>query len=331
MKRYIAILSAIAGSFTLCAQDFHLSQYDAANLYMNPATTGMFQGDPGRYRITSDYRAQWRSLGLKPFNTMYVSYDMPLMNYEDKWGVGGFIVSNHGSPGLFRTMQVMASGAYDIMNTSTEHFLTAGVQMGIIYKTWNQAEYTFDEQYDGSTGTFNPALEDGENFTKMNIVGFDAAIGIHYKYVARSEKYHPYGSFSIQHIPKPNESFTGEKNRMPMRFNLLAACDYDINEEFMISPRFLYMNQAKAWEVNGGFLLYYKVKNSTLDAIAGCDYRHKDAIIAHIGFKQGNSVFRFSYDINIAGLNNYTNNRGAWEFSLILVGAKKQPLFRPIF
>ena len=91
------------------------------------------------------------------------------------------------------------------------------------------------------------------------------------------------------------------------------------------------MNQMRAWEFNIGCLAYYTIKNSSLDAILGCDYRHKDAVIAHIGFRQGKSIFRFSYDINISGLKGYTNNRGAWEFSLILVGTKDQPLFKPIF
>lgn len=330
MKKYIALF-AVTASLSLQAQDFHLSQYDAAELYMNPGTTGMFQGEKGSYRITSDYRAQWRSLGMRPFNTAYISFDMPLEKSDNKWGVGGFLLSNHAAPGLFRTMQVMGSGAYNIMNTSREHYLTAGVQMGIIYKSINHAEYTFDEQYDASSGSFNSSLDDGENFTRLNAIGFDAAIGIHYKYVAPFQEYHPFASFSIQHLTKPNESMTGTKSKMPMRFNVQAGCDFEVTEELTLSPRFLYMNQKAAWEANGGLLAYYKIKNSTLEAIAGCDYRHKDAIIAHIGFRQGKSIFRFSYDVNISGLNGYTNSRGAWEFSLILVGVKNQPLFRPIF
>lgn len=331
MKKHFTLLAALAGTIYLHAQDFHLAQYDQAELYMNPGTTGMFQGEPGSYRISSDYRAQWGSLGMKPFNTAFISYDMPLDKTENKWGVGGFLLSNNASPGNFRTLQFMASGAYDIMHESKDHYLTAGLQMGLIYKSVNQAEYSYDEQYDPSTGTFNTALDNGENFTKFSVIGFDAAIGIHYKYIAQYKKYFPFGSFSIQHIPKPNESFTGTKDRLPMRFNVQTGCDMKLRDDLTLSPRFLYMNQASAWEANVGVLCYYTIKNSTLDAIAGVDWRVKDAIIAHVGFRQGKSIFRFSYDINISGLNNYTNSRGAWEFSLILIGAKNQPLFKPLF
>lgn len=330
MKNIFALF-AITGSLALSAQDFHLSQYDQAHLYMNAGTTGMFKGDPGRYRVAADYRSQWRSLGMKPFSTMFISFDMPLQKYEDQWGVGGFIVNNHGAPGQFRTIQVMASGAYNIMHESHEHYLTAGLQMGLIYKSYNQGDYTYDEQYESSSGTFNSSLPSGEGFSKYSKTAFDAAIGIHYQYGTQFQKYKPFGSFSIQHLAMPNESLTGDKSRMPMRFNFMGGCDMQLKEDFMLAPRLLYMYQRKAWEFNIGVLGYYKIKNSSLDAVFGVDYRHKDALVAHVGFRQGKSIFRFSYDINIAGVNDYTNGKGAWEFSLILVGAKSQPMFRPIF
>ena len=49
MKKYLIIAIAIFSGHLISAQDFHLAQYDAANLYMNPATTGMFEGKPGSY------------------------------------------------------------------------------------------------------------------------------------------------------------------------------------------------------------------------------------------------------------------------------------------
>ena len=330
MKNYF-FLFAITGSLALIAQDFHLSQYDQAHLYMNAVTTGMFKGDPGRYRVTADYRSQWRSLGMKPFSTMYISFDMPLQKYKDKWGVGGFIVNNQGAPGQFRTIQVMGSGAYNIMHASREHYLTAGLQMGLIYKSYGQANFTYDEQYESSSGTFNTALPTGEGFSKYTRTAFDAAIGIHYRYGTQYQEYHPFGSFSVQHLAMPNESLSGDKRRMPMRFNFMGGCDMQLKEDFMLAPRLLYMYQRNAWEFNIGMLGYYKINHSSLDAVFGADYRHKDAIVAHLGFRQGSSIFRFSYDINIAGVNNYTNGKGAWEFSLILVGARNQPILKPLF
>src|ERR1041385_5654159 len=60
---------------TVKAQDFHLSQYDAATQYMNPALTGMYLGELGDYKIYTDYRSQWKTISTRPYSTMYVAYD----------------------------------------------------------------------------------------------------------------------------------------------------------------------------------------------------------------------------------------------------------------
>ena len=44
-------------------QDFHLSQYDAAPMYLNPALVGQFDG---QYRLHGHYRTQWGSVSTKP-------------------------------------------------------------------------------------------------------------------------------------------------------------------------------------------------------------------------------------------------------------------------
>ena len=67
------------------AQDYHLSHYDAAPLYLNPALTGMSKDIRGDYRITSDFRSQWKSLGIKQYKTFYVGYDMPIIKKENRF------------------------------------------------------------------------------------------------------------------------------------------------------------------------------------------------------------------------------------------------------
>lgn len=52
--------------------DPHFSQYYAYPLYLNPALTGIINGD---YRATAIYRNQWSSID-KPFSTTGVSADM---------------------------------------------------------------------------------------------------------------------------------------------------------------------------------------------------------------------------------------------------------------
>src|SRR3954468_278812 len=77
----------------IIAQDFHLTQYDAFPLYMNPALTGNYLGETGHdYKIHSVYRTQWRALATKPYSTYGVGYDQKLQ--KERFGVGGYILNN---------------------------------------------------------------------------------------------------------------------------------------------------------------------------------------------------------------------------------------------
>ena len=83
MKKRILLLLTIGLMFNqVKAQDFHLSQYDAAALNANPAMTGVFKGD---YRIHGHFRTQWMAIATNPFTTGLISFDMN----KGKWGFGG--------------------------------------------------------------------------------------------------------------------------------------------------------------------------------------------------------------------------------------------------
>jgi len=332
-KLYLAafICAAFVANSAPAQEDFHLSQFQSAPLYFNPGQTGMFADIKGDYRGTAVYRSQWRALGSKPFATAYIGYDMPLRKYDKKFGVGGYIVDNNAMAGQYNTLNVMGSGAYNIMDGTDEHYLSAGLQMGILYKSFNPANYTYDIQYNSSTGDFDQTISSMETWSRTSLVRFDANLGVYYKYLPTGKKYKPAAGLAVYHLTKPNESFTSRKSRLPMRFVFHTLCDFKLNDDFILQPHFLYMNQAKAYEANIGALLFYKIKNSSMEVLGGVDYRVKDAIVAHIGFRQENHYFRFSYDINTSSLNNYTGGRGAWEFSLVLVGKFDTPMFKPMF
>ena len=66
MKKIILGLFVVVFTIHGKAQDFHLSQYDAAALNANPAMTGVFKGE---YRIHAHYRNQWSAFTTKPFTT----------------------------------------------------------------------------------------------------------------------------------------------------------------------------------------------------------------------------------------------------------------------
>jgi type IX secretion system PorP/SprF family membrane protein len=314
----------------LVAQDFHLSQLDAAPHYFNPALTGIYFGNDVNYRIYSDYRTQWRALGVKPFSTYYIAYDMP----HKLFGFGGYLIHNRNGAGGLNTINFMPSAAYKISNeTNTPHNLSVGAQLGIIYRSFDPNHFTYDNQLssDAPNG-FDPNISSGENFSKTSSIKLDANMGVFYKYKKSDWKVHPWYGFAVYHITKPNQSFTGiEKDRTPMRLVMELGVDYKITEEIRAKPMILYMNQGKAHELNIGALCFYHLKDTKYDVMFGLNDRIKDAFIIQAGMQYGQHVFAFSYDINTSYLNDYTKGRGAFEFSVLLSGITGQPLFNPKF
>ena len=67
----IILWSSLLPRTTVAQVDPHFSQYYAYPLWLNPALTGILDGD---YRISADYRNQWANYG-KPFSTAGVSID----------------------------------------------------------------------------------------------------------------------------------------------------------------------------------------------------------------------------------------------------------------
>ncbi len=328
MKKFLSIVLAVCAAAPALAQDFHLSQYDVTVQYMNPALTGMFCREKGDYRIVSDYRSQWHALGIKPYNTMYLAYDQPYENWDKKFGIGACLINNRGGSGHFNTLNFLAGGSYDITGGAfNEHWLTTGLQIGLLYKSFDPSTYTYDVQYSFDEGDFDTSIDPQENFARTSRLGFDANMGINYKYMEKEHKVHPQIGLSVQHIPRPKESFTGTDARQPMRWNYTLGATAQINDKLKIIPMVLVMTEARTREFNIGCMGFYKIKDTYYDAVFGLDYRHRDAAcVLNIGLKNDRHVFRFSYDINTSYLNNYTNGRGAWEFSLYLVGIKGEPL-----
>ena len=332
MKTKLKLLLLLLLPLVLAAQDFHLTQHDVASHYFNPALTGVYFGEQASYKIYSDYRTQWRSLGTRPYSTYYLAYDMPYSNWGKDFGVGAYVIHNRNRKGGLNTLNFMPSASYNITGkTEGPHNLSVGLQMGIIYKSFDPNSFNYESQYNGDNG-FDQSISSGETFSKTSMLKFDANMGVFYKYKKAEWKAQPWGGFSVFHVTRPNQSLSRfEKDKMPMRWTLRAGADWKLNEEITLFPMLLYMNSAKAYELNIGCLGFYKMKETKYEIIGGLNYRWKDAFILQAGMKYEQHIFKISYDINTSYLNNYTNGRGGFEFAIILTGINGKPLINPKF
>lgn len=326
MKRFKIYLSTIilVASSISWSQDFHLSQYDAAPMYLNPALTGLSQDIMGDYRASINSRRQWRALG-KPFSTDYVSFDKTVKNTEERYGIGGYMINNRSGIGNFSTFNFMASGAYNIMKTGSPHILRIGLNMGLLNKSFAFERYTFDNQYSSSTGTFDQNIAHNENLMSSSVFRFDAAFGIFYRFVDETKKYTPSIGLALHHITMPKENFGALAARVPIRWTAHTECRIKVNEELFVTPKILFMQQAKATELNIGMSLGYKI-NDDYTILPGLYYRNRDAFIFDFGLQFARNILRFGYDVNNSYLRQFTSGRGAFEISLIMIFEKGRPI-----
>ncbi|MGZ4037341.1 MAG: PorP/SprF family type IX secretion system membrane protein, partial [Bacteroidia bacterium] len=162
ISKYISIaLCLVFGSAQ--SQDFHLSLYDAAPLFLNPAMTGVVDAT---FRVHAQYRNQWNSVAYKPYNTALISADMP----KGKWGFGIQMIEMRAGVGNYNVFQGMFSVAYTVpLDKKKYHHLSFGLQGGITQKSVEYKLYTWDSQYTGSNGgSFDQSTSSQENFKQQS-------------------------------------------------------------------------------------------------------------------------------------------------------------------
>ncbi len=314
LKIIPTLLIGLVTTFTLSqkisAQDAQISQFDAAPVMFNPANTGMLKFTD--MRIAALYRSQWSSLSTS-FNTFVMSFDMAA---SDRMGVGAVFV-NTDEANIINTSNFLISGAYQVTDPNqTKYMITTGVQLGLLYKRVNTNGMIFDSQFDGRN--FDGDLPSMETFTKTSRFMLDANIGVSYKSTDRTKKVNPFADAAVFHITTPNESFIGEKeSKLPMRVMGNAGARIEINREFLVEPSLIYNMQRKSSQFQPNIMAYYSVSGTPYQVLGGVSYRTEDAVIIHAGVRHNSNIFRISYDVNTSGLSQYSNNRGALEFTVI--------------
>ena len=300
------------------AQDFHLTQYDAAALNINPALTGQFRGD---MRLHGHYRNQWTAIANKPFTTYLLAVDFN----KGKWAFGGQIANRRAGLSNFNHISALPSLAYHhLVGAKKIHKMSYGLQVGAFQKSINPDNLTFQQQYiQDNGGQFDPGLPSGENFASNSTFNLDVNVGVVYTYANRSSRINPFAGLVAYHINLPKESFLDAGNKLPIRLQFHAGSRIAINQNISVTPKVFVQYQDKVDEVTFGFLGHYYLKNPNFFLLAGGTYRsERDAAIVELGAKYGSFTGRISYDINISNLKSISNGRGATELSLTYVFSK---------
>jgi len=314
MKYIYTIIIAVI-SLLGYGQDSHLSQFDAIGVTLNPGQTGMYKD--ADFKAGTQYRNQWGALSSK-YATSVIAYDMPL---NSRWGVGGYIV-NDDETQTYNVFKFVVGGAYQIMEENNKHMLSVGLHAGIIYKNIKESELLFDNQW--NDGNFDSDKSSGENIENLYKIMPEVNLGIYYKGINENQKINPYAGLAFYHVTNPRESFLGAKDsRLPLRYQLNVGAKYKIDDKLTLDPGIFGQYQRNIYEINAGLRAYYII-NELVKVNAGAYYRINDAAIILLGISYKNVDFNMSYDINTSSLKQYTNGKGAFEFSIIFRGIRKK-------
>ncbi len=301
------------------AQDIHYSQFHAMPLLQNPALTGHIAG---KFRLNLIYRNQWLTINSPGiYNTPGLSGDINIPSgvSRNSWGMGFFITNDQSASGAVRKINGGLSGAYHFnLDAYEKHYLSVGIQAGMIYSAIDFTKLNFGSQFNGLT--IDESLPSLENIENDSQIIPDLKAGITWSSYF-SDRFNLKVGWAYFNLIEPKEVFsiTGE---LPARMAFHGEMEISVGNKMMLVPRLNYMIQAGASNATGHLVWKYAIGSETQIAIGG-GLRNGDAVIGLLGFEIKGIQINLGYDHNISGLNVATNGVGALEIGVQYTGKSK--------
>lgn len=317
LKPLCIILTLILVNNHVKAQtDPHFSQYYVYPSWLNPALTGVFDGN---YRVSAIYRTQWGNIS-SPYSTPGVSADF---NTNSNASFGVSILNQTAGDGGYNYTTAYGNLAYNGIRFGKNETqrVVIGMQFGLIQRRFNASKLTFGDQWNPITG-YNPGNLTADILKNNNTSSFDMGAGALYYDATPGKKANFFGGFAVSHLTKPTDEFSGEVNaKIPMRFTGHAGLRIKLNDKFSLTPNVLYLKQGEAEEKMLGAYGQLMIAPTT-DFMIGANYRFDDAISPYVGFTHNNLALGVSYDINTSDLGKLVKGSNSFEISLSFIGKK---------
>ncbi len=313
LKIYVAVLVSLLFTAKSFAQtDPHFSQYYANPLYLNPALTGVIDGD---YRATVNFKQQWSALNSS-FLTGGASFDMaPKKNFA----FGATILNQRAGELDFNYLSALVSGSYRLrFGAEGLQMVSFGLQAGIINRSFDFSQARFGNQFNPITG-YDGGMMSGETLSSQSSLVPDVNAGIMFFDGDPNKNINVFLGASAAHLTRPMDRFSGTNSRVPVRFTGHGGARIKASELLDIVPNALFMYQGNTNEVSLGAYAQLNV-NPSANILFGGNYRIKDAAIAFVGLQLKNMVFGLSYDVNTSSFNRASNSNGGLELSISLIG-----------
>lgn len=324
---FLTILIILTFIFKINSQDLHYSQFYNTPQNINPALTGVFNGD---HRFVASLRDQWRFVPV-PWFTLSGAYDRKLfvLNGSEHF-LGGGVSLNHDrqGDGRLNLTSLNVNGAYHRLLTPN-HIVSGGLQLGFASRGFNSQTLTWDKQWTGDV--FDPTLSSGENFGDFERINFlETGLGFNYRYQQDSRTFADLG-VSALHLFKPNNAFYGSDiANLPQRLTFSLVGQVKLLDILDVQLHGLYQSQGEYNETLLGGLgkIYISEKRGQeVQLHLGLGYRTAGSLYPTAAIQYNNIYASFSYDIDNNDLNKILqSSRGGPEIHVRYIIANVKPL-----
>jgi type IX secretion system PorP/SprF family membrane protein len=315
-KLTLVLTAMIAVSSVKAQVDPHFTQYYVYPSWLNPALTGVFDGD---YRVAGIYRTQWGNVS-SPYSTTGASLDV---NTNRPVSFGLSLLDQKAGDGGYHYTTGYGSMAFSGLRFGVQGYqrISMDLQFGFIQRRFDPSKLSFGDQWNPITG-YNPGQQTQDVLSRTSASSFDAGAGILYYDAQPGKKANLFGGFGIQHLTQPTDQFSenGEA-KLPMRYTVHAGVRLALSDVLSITPNAIYVKQGTATEKVIGAYAQMKAAPNT-DFLLGANCRFNDAISPYVGFNYKDFVLGMSYDINTSDLGKVAKGTSSFEITLSFIGRK---------
>ncbi len=283
------------------AQDLHYSMFFNSPLNLNPALTGVFDGDQ---RLHANYKRQWFSVPVE-YQSFDIGADMKFLSAKSKNYLSLGALINYDKAG---DLNLQYTG-FDLFGSYSikvgKGYLTPGLNLGVGFRSYDTTNGLLGEQWDGSAvnTAFAPLdpLYLGQNSENLTFV--DVNFGINYRHRKASRKYFDLG-LSVNNLTAPSQVFNKVNNDdsdLIRKFNIYGMMNWKVLSkiDLLINALGSFQDPYQEIVLNAQGKLYL---NDQLNRALylGAGYRIDDAWYPMIALEIERIYAAFSYDFTIS-------------------------------
>jgi len=301
-KSLTTLMLAAGLMINVSAQDMHLSQFDAAPLFFNPALSGNYDG---LHRFIGNWKSQWSTYG-----TGLLSYDKMLPEEfslaSGKFGVGAMVLYDRAGETKYGYTSIKLMPSYHVpIIPNNILFLSAGLDVTMTNISIDETKVITGEDIDPNTGESKSGYEG----MQTSVWNTDVGAGIN-AYTLIDEVYPVNLGITLHHLFRSGKSSISEaKLEDGRRFSVNANSILKLSDRFAFLPSLIWIKQAKYNQINVGTFAKYSFTKTPYAVLLGAWYRINDAAIVGAavefpGIKPNHLVnLGVSYDITASEFN----------------------------